>query len=59
MSTMNSLTSRLSISEADLALAEQRSQDLEHALHKLQADKDNETKLQVSKSKRDKDDLNR
>lgn len=57
MSTMNSLTSRLSIAEADLALAEQKSSDLEHTLQKIQADKENEFKTLQSKAKRDKDDL--
>lgn len=57
MSTMNSLTSRLSIAEADLALAEQKASDLEHSVQKIQGDKENEIKLLQSKSKRDKDDF--
>lgn len=55
MSTMNSLTSKLSIAEADLALAEQRNGDLEHALKTLQAQKENETQTMSSKAKREKD----
>ena len=55
MSTMSSLTSRLSIAEADLALAEQKCSDLEHALQKSQTDKENETRLINSKTKREKE----
>ncbi len=55
MSTMNAMTSKLSIVEADLALSEQKCADLEHALQKLQLDKDNEIKLLNAKSKRDRE----
>ncbi len=55
MATMNSLTSKLSIAEADLALAEQKSSDLEHSLQKLRLEKENELKILNSKAKREKD----
>ena len=55
MLNMNSITSKLSIAEADLALAEQKNADLQHALKKLQLDKDNDAKLILAKSKRDKE----
>lgn len=55
MSTMNAMTSKLSIVEADLALSEQKCADLEHALQKLQLDKDNEIKLLNAKNKRDRE----
>jgi hypothetical protein len=55
MSTMSSLTSKLSIAEADLALAEQKSSDLEHALNKLQNDRDTEARLFNSRMKREAD----
>jgi len=55
MSTMNSLTSKLSIAEADLALAEQKSSDLEHALTKLQNERETESRLFSSKMKREAD----
>jgi hypothetical protein len=55
MSTMNSLTSKLSIAEADLALSEQKCSDLEHLLQKIQSEKENEIKLLNSKTKREKD----
>ena len=55
MGTMNTLTSKLSMTEADLALSEQKCQDLQHALQKIQLDKENEIKILSSKNKRDKD----
>lgn len=55
MSTMNSMASKLSIAEADLALAEQKCSDLEHALQKAQLDKENELKFLTAKSKHDKE----
>lgn len=55
MSTMNSMASKLSIAEADLALAEQKCSDLEHTLQKLQMDKENEVKLLTAKAKHDKE----
>jgi chromosome segregation ATPase len=57
MATMNSLTSRLSIAEADLALAEQKNSDLEHSLQRLQSEKENESRLFQSKAKREKEDF--
>ena len=57
MATMNSLTSRLSIAEADLALAEQKNSDLEHSLQRLQSKKENESRLFQSKAKREKEDF--
>ena len=55
MGTMNTMTSKLSIAEADLALSEQKCLDLQHALQKLQFDRENELKTLSSKSKREKD----
>jgi hypothetical protein len=55
LSTVNSLQSRLSIAEADLALSEQKCSDLEHAIKKLQLDKENEDKLIHSKYKHEKE----
>jgi hypothetical protein len=55
MSTMNAMTSKLAIAEADLALSEQKNADLEHALQKLQLDKENEIKLINVKNKRDRE----
>lgn len=55
MSTMNSMASKLSIVEADLALSEQKCSDLEHTLQKIQMDKENEIKLLSAKAKRDKE----
>jgi hypothetical protein len=55
MSTMSSMQSKLSITEGDLALSEQRCQELQHALQKLQLDKENEIKLLNAKLKRDKE----
>ncbi len=55
MSTMSSMQSKLSITEGDLALSEQKCQELQHALQKLQLDKDNEVKLLNARLKRDKD----
>lgn len=55
MGTMNAMTSKLSIAEADLALSEQKCLDLQHTLQKLQFDRDNDLKTLSSKSKREKD----
>lgn len=55
MASMSSMTSKLSMAEADLALSEQKCSDLEHALQKLQMDKENEVKILNSKTKRDKE----
>ena len=55
MSAMTSMTSKLSMAEADLALAEQRCADLEHKLHKVQLERDTEAKLAAVKFKRDKE----
>ena len=55
MSTMNSMASKLSIAEADLALAEQKCSDLEHSLQKATLDKENEIKLIVAKAKHEKE----
>ena len=55
LATVNSLQSRLSIAEADLTLSEQKCSDLEHAIKKLQADKENEAKLWASKFKHEKE----
>lgn len=57
MSSMSAMTSKLSIAEADLALAEQKCSDLEHTLQKFQVDKENEIKLLNSKAKRDKEEF--
>ena len=43
------------MTEADLALSEQKCLDLQHALQKIQLDKENEIKILSSKNKRDKD----
>lgn len=55
MSTMNSMASKLSIAEADLALAEQKCSDLEHTVQKLQMDKENDIKLITAKAKHEKE----
>ena len=55
MSTMSSLSSKLSVAEADLALSEQKNADLEHSLQKLRVEKENETRLLNAKAKREKD----
>lgn len=55
LATVNTLTSKLTIAEADLALSEQKCLDLEHTVKKLQADKENEVKSVNLKSKRDRD----
>lgn len=55
MSTMNSMASKLSIAEADLALAEQKCSDLEHSVQKLQMDKENDIKLITAKAKHEKE----
>jgi len=55
MGTMNAMTSKLSIAEADLALSEQKCLDLQHTLQKLQFDKENDLKTLSSKSKREKE----
>lgn len=55
MATMNTMTSKLSIAEADLALSEQKCADLEHALQKMKLDRENEISLLNAKSKRDKE----
>lgn len=55
MSTMNSMASKLSIVEADLALAEQKCSDLEHTVQKLQMDKENDIKLITAKAKHEKE----
>ena len=54
-STMNTLTSKLSMTEADLALSEQKCSDLQHALQRLELQKENEIQLVNSKAKRDKE----
>lgn len=59
MSTMNSMASKLSIAEADLALAEQKCSDLEHTVQKLQMDKENDIKLITAKAKHEKEVNNR
>ena len=55
MAHMNTLTSKLSITEADLALSEQKCSDLEHALQKMKLERENEINLINAKSKRDKE----
>ncbi len=55
MATMSTMTSKLSIAEADLALAEQKCSDLDHSLQKFRLDKENEIKLLNSKFKREKE----
>ena len=54
-STMNTLASKLSMVEADLALSEQKCEDLNHALQRLQLDRDNQIQSINHKAKRDKD----
>jgi septal ring factor EnvC (AmiA/AmiB activator) len=54
-STMNTLTAKLSMTEADLALSEQRCSDLEHSLQRMQLEKDNQIQSLNVKGKRDKD----
>ena len=58
LSTVNNLQSRLSIAEADLTLSEQKCSDLEHALKKIQMDKENEFKVLSSKFKHEKEVVN-
>jgi hypothetical protein len=55
MATMNAMTSKLSIAEADLALAEQKNADLEHTAQKFQLEKENELKILQSKFKKEKE----
>ena len=55
MSTMTSITSKLSIAEADLALCQQKCGDLEHALQKANLDRDNEIMILNNKFKREKE----
>ncbi|RNA23876.1 leucine-rich repeat-containing 45 [Brachionus plicatilis] len=57
MNSMNAMSSKLSIAEANLALAEQKSSELEHTLKKFQLDKENELKKINLISKSEKEDL--
>ena len=54
-STMNSYASKLSMAEADLALADQKINDLTNTVQRLQLEKENEVQLANSKAKRDKE----
>lgn len=57
MNSMKSLSSKLSITEANLALAEQKCSELDYNLQKFQIDKDNEIKSLNSIYKNEKDGL--
>jgi hypothetical protein len=54
-SSMNAYASKLSMCEADLALAEQKINDLTNSIQRLQLEKDNEIQLANSRAKRDKE----
>lgn len=54
-STINAIASKLSMTEADLALSEQKCNDLSHTLERLRLEKENEIQLLNSKAKRDKE----
>jgi hypothetical protein len=54
-STINSLTSKLSMAEADLAMAEQKCADLSNTVQRLEFEKDNQSQLANMKLKREKD----
>lgn len=56
-STMNTYASKLSMTEADLALADQKINDLTNTIQRLQLEKENEVQIANSKAKRDKEDL--
>jgi hypothetical protein len=54
-SSMNTYASKLTMTEADLALADQKINDLTNQVQRLQLEKENELQIANSKAKRDKE----